>query len=166
MGARTKRMALVVVLALAASLTSVAPAAPQAPGGAPAGSDRPPPGEPIPDDAGGLEETPDLRGVAEPGEVTERRTETTRTVVANDGTYQTTFYDHAIHYRDRPGDWQPIDTTLVPGPRPGSLRTKAASVEVSLPSSLRSAVRVPRADTAVEFSLLGASSAQARTGTA
>jgi hypothetical protein len=163
MGGRMRRATVVVVMALTAALAAAGPATGVPETGASA-STRPPLGGPIPNDAGGLEQAPDLVGISQPGEVAARRTETTRTVVADDGTYQTTFYDHPIHFRDPEGAWQPIDTTLVAGPRPGSLRTKASAVEVSLPSSLRSAVRVATGATAVEFALLGASAAPARTG--
>jgi hypothetical protein len=154
MGGRLTRATVVVMMAVTGALAGANPSAA-----------RPPVGGPIPDGAGGLEQAPDLVGISQPGEVAARRTETSRTMVADDGTYETTFYDHPIHFRDANGAWQPIDTTLVPGSRPSSLRTKAAPVEVSLPFTLRSGpVRVARAATAVKFSLLGATGAQARTG--
>lgn len=99
------------------------------------------------------------------GEVVGRRTETSRTVVADDGTFETTFYDHQVNFRDANGTWQPIDTTLVPGLRPGSLRAKSGPVEVSLPATLASApVRVAKGDTVVELSLRGATRARASAG--
>lgn len=122
-------------------------------------------GEPIPDGVGGIENAADIATVNEPGEVVGRRTETSRTVVADDGTFQTTFFDHPVNFQDANGDWQAIDTSLTPGEVPGSLRAKAGPVEVSLPATMGSdPVRVAKGDTSVELSLRGASGARARTG--
>ncbi len=163
MGVGLKRVILVVVVALIATLTAAMPAPAQTTDRA--GGEQPGLGGPIVDGAGGLEEAPDAEGVVEPGEVLGRRTERSRTFVTDDGTYQTTFYDQPVHFRDSQGAWQPIDTTLVPEPTSGSLRTKASSVEVSLPAQLGAApVRVATGSTAVEFSLRDATAAPAKIG--
>ena len=66
MGAWIRRGTIVVVVALIATLTAAMPAMSQANGASPA-ADPPALGGPIPDDAGGLEQAPDVEGVVEPG---------------------------------------------------------------------------------------------------
>jgi hypothetical protein len=95
-------------------------------------------------------------GVGEPGEVVERRTEDSTTVVTDDGTFETTFYDSPVNYRDAKGDLQPIDNTLVPAAKPGALRNKAGAVQVSLPAVIGAEpVRATKGNTSVAFTLRG-----------
>ncbi len=85
----------------------------------------------------------------------ERRTEDSRTFVAEDDTFQTVFYGAPVNYQDANGAWQPLDNALVPSAAPGgSLRNAAGAVEVSLPAVLGAApVRVAKGDLEVSFSL-------------
>ena len=46
-------------------------------------------------------------------EDTDKRTETSKTFVMSDGTYEVALYNNAVHYEDTNGNWQEIDNTLV-----------------------------------------------------
>ncbi|HEV2070347.1 MAG TPA: fibronectin type III domain-containing protein [Acidimicrobiales bacterium] len=171
-----RRVALLVVLAVTASLLTLTPQAQaqeQRPGAAPAPGvaevQAPPPdvanpeiidptptgpGDPVTIGQAGLDSN--LDGFAAAGEVVERRTEDSTTVVTEDGTYETTFYDAPVNYQDANGDWQPIDNTLVPADKPGALRNKAGAVEVTLPSEFGTEpVRAAKGDISVAFTLRG-----------
>lgn len=139
---------------------------------APDAINRTPEGGPIPEDAGEIaNSTPGA--IASPGEeVVERRTEDSRTVVAEDGSFETTFYQGAIHYRDGEGAWQGIDNTLVPanpgkgrGRESAGLRNAAGPVELSLPPVLGTApVTVRKDDVSVGFTLKGAAATSPSVG--
>jgi hypothetical protein len=165
-------MAVVVLLAVVASVLSFSPASAQvggrgtrpAPGPGevfePGVINRTPKGGPIPDDAvSTIEDAPALDNVNPGGELVERRTETTRTFATDSCAFQTVFYDAPVNFRDANGAWQAIDTSLVPGGRAGvALRNAAGPVQVSLPAALGAgAVRVAGGERWVDFSLRGAS---------
>ncbi len=171
MAGSVRRMAVVVLLAVVASVLSFSPASAQvgdsstgpAPGPAevfePGDINRTPTGGPIPDDAvGTLEDAPALDNVNPAGELVERRTETTRTFATDSGAFQTVFYDAPVNFRDANGAWQAIDASLVPGGRAGvALRNAAGPVQVSLPAALEAGgVRVAGGERWVDFSLRGA----------
>jgi hypothetical protein len=92
------------------------------------------------------------------GEIPGFRTRTSRTFVAERGTYRTELFTRSINYQDEAGGWQPIDSTLVPALAPGyALRNKANRYTLQLPPTLAVApVRISQKERWVSFSLEGA----------
>jgi RHS repeat-associated protein len=164
MGRWMQRVAALVVMAVLASVLGTGPAAAQEAPATPLVPEvfvpevinRNPQGSPPapPADEGQLLGA-GLEGVSAASEVVERRTEDSRTFVAEDGTFQTVFYGAPVNYQDANGAWQPVDNALVPSAAPGGgLRNAAGAVEVSLPAVLGAApVRVAKGDLEVAFSL-------------
>ncbi len=76
-------------------------------------------GKPIPPDAKLAKEASSPSLLAKAGEVVERRTERSKTVVTEDGRNETQFYDVPVHFKDAKGKWQKIDTKVVPSDEPG-----------------------------------------------
>ncbi|HLQ15029.1 MAG TPA: fibronectin type III domain-containing protein [Candidatus Eisenbacteria bacterium] len=84
------------------------------------------------------------------------RTRTSRTYARSDGTLQTVIYMNTINYRDEAGHWQPIDNTLVVGPRDSGIHNKANAYQLQVPINLADEpVRVTRDGEWVAFALVG-----------
>lgn len=68
-----------------------------------------------------------------PTEMTERRTESSRTLDNHDGTFTTEFFAEPVHYRQpNAAEWLPIDLAFRPGPEPGVAVADRAPVAVSV----------------------------------
>ncbi len=65
-------------------------------------------------------------------ELTEKRTENSKTYLLSDGKYKSEIYSSPISYKDSGGKWQDIDTTLVPADAKGGLRAKGVPSKVTL----------------------------------
>ena len=65
-------------------------------------------------------------------EVLSKRTECSMTYLLSDGTFRTVFYQAPIHFKDDDGDWQEINTSLVPSAGVDAYTTAAAPVEVTV----------------------------------
>ncbi len=65
-------------------------------------------------------------------ELTEKRTETSRTYLLSDGTKQAEIFQRPINYQDANGHWQPIDARLVPGSLPGTYESASTAVKVGI----------------------------------
>jgi RHS repeat-associated protein len=90
-----------------------------------------------------------------PGEeVVSLRTRHSRTFVTKEGTYRRETALSPLNFRDASGQWQPIDSTLVPAP--GGFVNKASDVRVHLPADLAAPVRVEREGASASFQLVGA----------
>ncbi|HVF20811.1 MAG TPA: DNRLRE domain-containing protein [Mycobacteriales bacterium] len=104
------------------------------------------------------EQAPSRPSPPKTGELVEKRTAKSRTVRNNDGTLTTTAFLQPIHFKQRSGAWEPIDSTLVPAGKPGfSYRNKANSYTTSFRATAAKDfmhVSVPAGDVAV--SLIGA----------
>jgi RHS repeat-associated protein len=90
--------------------------------------------------------------------VTEFDTETSETVLNEDGTYTTTIYPAPINYQNPEGDWVPIDNTLVPSSEPGFAWENAANgYGVLLPANLQDGpVRMELGAEWIELTMIGA----------
>ena len=87
-------------------------------------------------------------------EITGDRTAYSSTYALPDGQNQTKLSSLPMNYKDASGNWQKIDTSLVSAASSG-WHDAAGSVDVSLPSSLSSAVTVSSGTTSVGFTLQG-----------
>jgi RHS repeat-associated protein len=96
-------------------------------------------------------------------ELPELRTETSDTFLRSDGLRSVRISRTPVNYRDSSGSWQPINTTLQPGPS-GSLSTSATILPASLPASLSSPVTVGSAGQTVSFALEGAGGSATASG--
>jgi RHS repeat-associated protein len=100
----------------------------------------------------------ELLSVLPSGEIPALRSRTTRTFVRERSTYELQAFTRSINYQDEQGDWQPIDSSLVPALAPGyALRNKANRYLLQLPASLALApVRISEGGRWLSFSLEGA----------
>jgi RHS repeat-associated protein len=88
-------------------------------------------------------------------ELPELRSETSDTFLRSDGSRMVKISRTPVNYRDSSGNWQPISTTLQPGPG-GSLSSTATILPASLPASLSAPVTVGSDGQTVSFALEGA----------
>lgn len=77
-------------------------------------------------------------GVAVPGEVIAKRTQTSRTIENDDGTFTLESFAGPIHFKDKEGRWQQIESDLVAAERAGyAFRNRANSFSVHLKERLQ-----------------------------
>lgn len=90
-------------------------------------------------------------------EAVEKRTQDSKTYLLSDGRYRCVMYQTPVHYRDENGDWQPIDTSLVPVDGIDAYATVATPVEVRLADEApgQKPVTVSSGDWAVTMNLVG-----------
>ncbi len=88
-----------------------------------------------------------------------RRTENSKHFLLSDGTYRADISAGAVHYEDAVGEWQDIDTTLMPGYEPGEYRTRGAASElvVAGQAANKRPVRLTRNGWSLELDMLGVS---------
>jgi RHS repeat-associated protein len=100
-----------------------------------------------------------------PVEVPAMRTRTSRTFQTETG-FKSEFTVGSMNYEASPGDWQPIDDTLVASTSPGyRWRNRANRATVDLPADIADApVRISDGGSWVSFALQGAQGAGAATG--
>jgi len=101
--------------------------------------------------------------VAEGGDATvvrelpDKRSEYAKVYLLSDGSFRSICYQSPIHYKDESGDWQPIDTSLVPVAGIDTYATVAAPVEVTLADEApgQKPVTVESGDYLVTMNLVG-----------
>jgi hypothetical protein len=111
--------------------------APAVPGGPPKISqpDPAPPVRSLPSELS--TKKPFEEGVAVPGEVIGKRTQTSRTIKNADGSFTLEAYSGPIHFKDKQGNWQQIQSDLVPSERPGyAFQNKANSFGIDIKDQL------------------------------
>ncbi len=67
-------------------------------------------------------------------ELTEKRTENSKTYLLSNGDRRAEIYAAPIHFKDKAGVWEEIDTTLVPGEVKGKFHTEDTPSKVTLAS--------------------------------
>ena len=71
------------------------------------------------------------------GEVLDRRTESSRTILNSDGSYTVESFSGPIHFKDKKGALQPIESDLVASDKPGyAVKNKANSFGVNIKDQL------------------------------
>ena len=102
----------------------------------------------------------DAKGVEQPA----LRTRTSRTYLDDTGAYQAVISPGSVNYRDAAGEWQPIDTKLVPSD--DGFGIAANSYGLDLPARAGDPVRVSLGDSWVSLALVGAASPVSVSGNA